>query len=190
MEEDVYFERFRERRPDECRVQPGDLIVRPALLEDRDELAAIVLAREGGTEQIRKSQMETELAKRDGGRLLLVAQCGERLAGFGRAGYFDPPAGAPANTAPAGWYLLGLIIAPPYRRRGLGHELTRRRLQWISEKSEEAFYFANARNRATIALHDRFGFTAVTRDFFFPQAAFSGGAGILYRVKLREHEFA
>ncbi len=45
--------------------------------------------------------------------------------------------------------------------------------------------FANARNRASIALHAAFGFEEVTRDFEVPGVTFEGGVGVLFRAVLR-----
>ncbi len=59
--------------------------------------------------------------------------------------------------------------------------LTRARLDWISNKADEAWYFANARNAASIALHESFAFEEVTRSVSFPRVAFDGGEGILFR---------
>ena len=85
---------------------------------------------------------------------------------------------------PPGWYLVGVIIGPAYRRRGVASELTRVRLAWIAQRARQAYYFANSVNRATIDLHARLGFRQVCRDFTFPNARFSGGVGVLFRIEL------
>ncbi len=46
------------------------------------------------------------------------------------------------------------------------------------------FYFSNARNRVSIALHRRFGFTEVARGAEFAGVSFAGGEGILFQVDL------
>jgi ribosomal protein S18 acetylase RimI-like enzyme len=115
-------------------------------------------------------------------RLLLVAESGGRVAGYGRAMRFRPAAGAPADSAPAGYYLVGLVVDADLRRRGVGSELTRLRLAWIQERVGEAWYFANAGNAVSIALHARFGFSEVTRAFSFPDVTFDG-EGILFRAR-------
>ena len=45
---------------------------------------------------------------------------------------------------------------------------------------------ANARNTASIELHERFGFEEITRRFSFPGLTFKGGEGILFRLRLNE----
>ncbi len=40
-------------------------------------------------------------------------------------------------------------------------------------------FFANTRNRASLALHARIGFREITRDFTIPTVSFAGGEGVL-----------
>jgi ribosomal protein S18 acetylase RimI-like enzyme len=115
-------------------------------------------------------------------RLLLVAEIRGGVAGYGRAMRFRPAAGAPTHLSPAGYYLVGLAVDDDLRRRGIGSALTAQRLAWIEERAAEAWYFANARNAVSIALHARFGFAEVTRDFSFPGVTFNG-EGILFRAR-------
>ena len=63
----------------------------------------------------------------------------------------------PGKNVPEGWYLVGVIVSPQYRRRGVATELIRQRLLLISYMADEAYYFANALNLVTIELHERFG---------------------------------
>lgn len=69
---------------------------------------------------------------------------------------------------------------------GVGTALTRARLAWIRRHDDEAWYFANARNLASIEMHRRLGFREVTRDFSFPSVTFDGDVGVLYRAVLRD----
>jgi predicted GNAT family acetyltransferase len=114
------------------------------------------------------------------GRLVLVAELGEVVA-FAKVARFVHPAGVPPNAAPEGHYLTGVIVAPAWRRRGIARALTAARLAWIDARAAESFYFANARNEASIALHAGFGFVEASRDFWHPAARFDGGAGVLFR---------
>jgi ribosomal protein S18 acetylase RimI-like enzyme len=114
---------------------------------------------------------------------LVVADSGGVLVGYGRARLFEPKPDAPADTAPRGYYLTGVFVASDERRSGIGAALTHPRLDWISERASEAWYFANARNTASIELHRRFGFEEVSRRFSFPGLAFEGGEGILCRLQ-------
>src|SRR5581483_7229910 len=88
------------------------------------------------------------------------------------------------RTAPAGYYLTGVLVAPAHRRLGVGEQLTRARMGWAAERAEEMWYFTNAGNRASLRLHEALGFTEVTRDFVFPGVTFTGGVGVLCRTEL------
>jgi GNAT superfamily N-acetyltransferase len=117
-----------------------------------------------------------------------VATLDGRVIGYGKAAFFSPPPGSPANVAPAGWYLTGVVIRPELRRRGVGLALTAARLKWIRERSPRAYYFANERNRASIDLHGALGFVELTRDFQHPGARFQGGGGVLFVCDMERPE--
>jgi ribosomal protein S18 acetylase RimI-like enzyme len=87
----------------------------------------------------------------------------------------------PVDHAPSGWYLTGVTVLPPYRRAGLARRLTTARLGWIAERTDEAWYFANAQNAASIRLHDELGFTEVSRAAAIHGVTFADGEGILFR---------
>jgi ribosomal protein S18 acetylase RimI-like enzyme len=118
--------------------------------------------------------------------LLVVAECGSGIVGYGRAGWLEPAPDAPADSVPRGYYLTGVFVVPQQRGQGIGTALTQRRLAWIGERATDAWYFANARNTASIELHRRLGFEEVSRRFSFPGLVFEGGEGILFRRRLRE----
>ena len=150
-----------------------------------DALAAIAAEREG--EPIEKwidSFRRLLPACDSGDACALVAEADARTVGFGKVARFVPPADSPANAAPSGWYLAGVVVSPAWRRRGIGALLTRSRLEWIAERADRAYYFANARNQASIDLHRRFGFVELTRDFHHPKVTFKGGVGILFSCEL------
>lgn len=117
-------------------------------------------------------------------RLLAVAIRGQHVVGYGRALYFTPPADAPGNVAPAGYYPLGLVVAPVHRRLGAGAALTAYRLAWLTDRTSQAWYFADIRNGASRVLHSKAGFTEVTSDFWFPAASTSSGTHVLCRMDL------
>ena len=175
--------KFAEYAPEGKRESPlcasNGLSIRPLLASDLAQVARLQAQREGGDPDAHLESLSREFAANRGatGSAIWVAALGDRVIGFARASYFSPPAGAPAGTAPEGWYLLGLIVDPEFRRRGVGIELTHTRLQWIAQRSENAYYFASARNLPTIDLHRRLGFTEVTRSFVFPGVSFTGEWG-------------
>jgi ribosomal protein S18 acetylase RimI-like enzyme len=162
---------------------PADLEIRPATVDDVEPIARLLAWREGLT-QPDALKRSTETLNAPGKKLVLVAQVGSGFAGFGRAALISPQP-APYDHVPPGWYLVGVIVDPAYRRRGIASALTRVRLAWIAQRTRAAYYFANSLNRATIDLHERLGFREVCRDFTFPNARFDGGGtGVLFRIDL------
>ena len=147
----------------------------------RDVKAAVALAVEAAPERRPEAwRAVLEEERQHPERLLLVAEADGAVVGYGRTSLLDELA-----AAPRGYYLTGLFVRPASRRAGVGAALTEARLRWIAERADEAWFFANARNVASIALHRRFGFEEVTRDFAIPGVTFDGGEGILFRSPLR-----
>lgn len=184
---ETYFAAYRPYQPGEMRPGlPNGLTVRPAEAKDAEGLAILHQERDGGPLSKHRERYEKELHDDPGWqhRLLLVAEVGVEPVGLGRVVYFQIPPDPPLRIAPSGWYLAGVIVTPAFRRRGIGAELTRRRLEWIAARADEVFCFVNAQNQSSIALHTRFKFEEVTRDFVYPDATFMGGAGILLRAAL------
>lgn len=112
---------------------------------------------------------------------VVVAIAEGDIVGWAMTAFFDAADGA----APAGHYLMGVTVVPGFRRRGVGGALIRARLDWIAARADAAWFFTNARNSASIALHERFGFTEIARGPRFRNVPFDGGAGVLFSVRLR-----
>jgi ribosomal protein S18 acetylase RimI-like enzyme len=111
-------------------------------------------------------------------RLLLVAEQNDAVIGYGRAALWT----VVPDDGRDGYYLTGVSVHPDQRRRGVALALTQARMRWIARRAEEAWYFTNAANVASIALHSGFGFQEVTRAPSFRGVQFDGGEGILYRA--------
>jgi len=151
---------------------------------DVDAVASIEAARERAAD---RGPFEARLRRQldDPATLLLVAEVGRDIVGFGRAAFIATPADATADWVPEGWYLVGVVVVDAWRRGGIGRALTEARLAWIGERAERAFYFTNARNQTSLDLHRKLGFTELTRTFTGPGVAFDGGRGVLDVIDLR-----
>jgi aminoglycoside 6'-N-acetyltransferase I len=77
-----------------------------------------------------------------------------------------------------------MVIDPVARRHGLGTLLTAARLAALAEIADTAWYFVNAVNHASIALHAKFGFVEHLRGRQLAGTKFEGGVGILFRLEL------
>lgn len=113
---------------------------------------------------------------------LWVAGAENGVVGFARLARLTPA--DPETAPPGGLYLGGVSVSPDARRRGIGRELTRVRLAHAFQalEAERVWYFANARNASSIALHAEFGFTEVERPMRFAPVAFAGGVGVLFAL--------
>ena len=167
-------------------VPERDLVIRKACPQDLPRLAQLSRQRHGGPEQdhLHRWGMALQEAQDEDMAAVLVAVLGGDVVAFGSARQIDARDEQAYAAVPAGWYLTGVIVDAGQRRRGLGHALTRARMDWIAQRSECVYYLASAQNRPTIDMHERFGFQEVTRDFSFPGVTFTGGVGILFRVEL------
>lgn len=161
--------------------------VRVATPEDDADLGRLV----GGTRDHRAVTARLRDDVVDPDRLVLVARdrVDGGLLGYGRVGFLRPPDitsadRAPTGCAPAGWYLIGLVVDPEQRRRGIGTALTTARMRSVGDRADHVWYFTNARNRVSLELHAGLGFREMTRDFWVPGVTFDGGVGVLGRAIL------
>jgi ribosomal protein S18 acetylase RimI-like enzyme len=158
--------------------------VRPATPTDAEGVATLFVQCVGGSREEHQQGFLGELAGERPDNLVLVAESAGQIIGFARVRRFEPPAPSSERTAPAGWYMLGVNVLPAHRRQGVGAELTRARLGWITERANEAFYFTEEDNHASTALHARFGFREVSRAAEYPGVSDPSGRRVLYRVEL------
>jgi ribosomal protein S18 acetylase RimI-like enzyme len=173
---------FAEYRPGAAR-QTVDVVVRPAVEADLGTCAELIVSRTGGSVEQRRQRLEGDLANPE--RYTVVAEVAGEVVGYGAVIRHQISPADPPTTAPDGYYLIGLIISPDWRRHGIGELLTRERMRWTAERADEIYSFANLANGAILDLNQRFGFTEVTRDFTFPNAPLKPGTCVLLRAALQ-----
>ncbi|MFN8548157.1 MAG: GNAT family N-acetyltransferase [Candidatus Eisenbacteria bacterium] len=185
MEEETARRLFADYEPNPIiRPEVEETWVRPAEEGDLPMVARLIAEREAKSIAEVLAHLRAKRGVGDSNAAVFVAgfaHAGREPRAFARVARFDPPPESPARVAPAGEYLTGVIVEASARRRGLARGLTTARLAWIDLRGAEAYYFCNARNRASIDLHAGFGFVELTRDFWFPEVAFVGGEGVLFR---------
>jgi len=176
-------EPFVDYDPSPIRRQRIDIVTRPAAPHDIGACATLAVRRDGGETERWRSRFAACLES--DGCALFVAVVGGEVVAYGRLERLEPAPVDGIAAAPAGWYLAGIVVDPRWRRRGIAAALTEARLDWAWQRTDEVWYFANARNRVTLDLHDRFGFVEVTRDFAIPGITFDNGhgTGILFRCR-------
>lgn len=164
----------------------GADVVRKARPEDADAIIELTCARHDLDPQVVRPRIENELAGLGRGdpACVFVAQIGHHLVGFGRARQLEHARDGLPLSLPEGWYLTGVIVDPDWRRRGLGEVLTAARLDWLRRRTDAAYYVASRQNRASIALHKRFGFHEIARGFDYPRADLPPERSVAYELTL------
>ena len=139
-------------------------VVRRAVEADVDDVA--VLAATVSTDSIAVWQERlTRLLPRTNG-VLLVARMGTALAGYVRVGHVVP---GPEDTAPEGEYLVGLAVAPAWRRQGVAEALVQAAAAYAAERADVLWSTYDEDNLASAHLHAGLGFRVVWRgDVGFP----------------------
>src|SRR5688572_17511582 len=98
------------RNPSVVPGSPRDLLIRPSILSDRDELAEMAWMRNGGERTHYVERFARDLANhgKPPDELWLTALVGERRLGYGKVASLVVPPDAPPSHAPAGYYLGGV----------------------------------------------------------------------------------
>ena len=83
------------------------------------------------------------------------------------------------------WLIAGLTVVPELRRRGIAAQLLRGVLRATAKSApgEPVFSVINARNAASIDLHEKLGFVEIDRAPTFAGIDFTGGEGTLLRFR-------
>jgi ribosomal protein S18 acetylase RimI-like enzyme len=183
MDRDIstLFEKFDDAPRDLRSSGPAsEVSIRPACMSDARAIGRISAEREGKDSEEVIAAVERALASDSIGQgdVVLVAEVDGFVVGFAKAQYREEE----SEGLPEGWYLTGIVVDPRFRRRGFGAKLTAARMRWIGDRGTAAYYFANAMNRVSIALHEEFGFVEVVRDSSFGGVSFVGGEGILFKA--------
>jgi len=161
------------------RPPPARAALRPATRDDLPALAALRAERDGIPLDEATATFEWQLARATSDRAqVLVAVVDRVTVAYAVAELLA------REGLPSGWYRGGVVVAPAWRRRGIGAALTRERLHWIARRATRAHYFVNERNRASMDLHAAFGFREILRDLKAPGLTFTNGIGLLFAVEL------
>src|SRR5689334_21707871 len=112
-----------------ARRKRAEFIIRPGAERDVEACVRLVVAL-GAGEDATWRQTLTRTVRDGKRRALFVAEADGQLAGYGRVVCIDADPQV-KGAAPAGWYLLGLVVDRAWRRRGIGEALTRARMAWV-----------------------------------------------------------
>ncbi len=149
-----------------ARRKRAEFIIRPGAEGDVEACVRLVVAL-GAGEEAAWRQTLTRTVRDSQRRVLFVAEARGQVVGYGRVVCIKADTKA-EGAAPAGRYLLGLVVDQAWRRRGIGETLTRARMAWVAERPQRMYYFTGRGNLASQALHERLGFTAMPGTWIPP----------------------
>lgn len=162
--------------------------IRLATPDDAGTIASLYATRHGKPIEEVEPDVAAEIERQRTGigpSRVFVAAAKAGVIGYGRIRHVVPGEEGQPTELPAGWYLMGVIVAPAWRRRGVASALGRARLAWIAERAQDAWCFTNRANRAAADLHRSLGFEPVELTFAHERAGLAAGEGRLFRCRLR-----
>jgi ribosomal protein S18 acetylase RimI-like enzyme len=137
-------------------VSAPEYVIREATASDVYPCALLIASYESNDVEIWRERFGADL--NDPHRQFFVGSYGEEIVGYGHAVRHTRPIDASSDSSPSGYFLSGLLVAPEYRRHGIGRLLTVARLQALKRVTKTVFYLAEPDNAATIQLHTHLGF--------------------------------
>ncbi len=158
-----------------------EVVVEPLAQRHLDACVALAVQREGGDPTAWRTVLESGLDATD--RATFVGLVDGQLVGYSTIAWLAPAIGHPKSAAQDGWYLLGLVVDPSFRRLGVGRRLTAERLRWLHGRTDRVWYFVSSANQASIDLHTEFGFRLSAENLDFPGVSFTG-TGLLFGADL------
>lgn len=113
---------------------------------------------------------------------VFVATIKNKVVGFCRFYHSDKvPPEKIKHDHPIGIYLMGIVVDPDYRRKGVASFLHEQRLMWLSSIDVDRVYSVVAIDNLTSqAMHEKFGFHKVSEVLGVLTVSFDLGRGILY----------
>jgi len=160
-----------------ARLARADVVVAEATGDDVAALAELQARARGGSAGEWAERIHRARGRERG--LVVTAKVSGEAVGYANAQLVDEH---PVDRAPAGYYLTGVTVDPPWRRRGIATLLTRRRMDWVWERDAPVWCFVSARNGASLDLHRRLGFGHERAGASFQGIGFAGGEGRLLRA--------
>ena len=166
------------------------VIYRLASISDASKISKITFEREGLVRNkdfkyyLERTREELENIETATDFHLIVAEYKGEIIGYGRSIYYDLRKIQVTYPAPSGWYLMGLVVKPEFRRHGIGHRITEERLTRLSKRSNKVYCVVNSNNKAAVDLYEKSGFRKVDEGEGFLKIKFDGGKGYLFKRDL------
>ena len=116
---------------------------------------------------------------------LYVAELNKEIIGFCRFANSDGlPASKKIYSGPEGWYGLGILVSPKYRRQNIAKFLTLKRNEVLKNLGVKEFYsVVDAKNLTSLKMHKEFGYIEIARAPGFLHIGFNDGVGCLLKLE-------
>lgn len=167
---------FAKWAPEVHGTEPMPVILRAPHAADTGELAKVLSVR-GGSRKDHVPRAERIIESMP---VAVVADPGDHLVGWCGASLMSLD-----DSQPQAWMVAGLVVLPTVRRRHIGQKLLIETCTAAKVSgAERVLSVINARNRASIALHEKLGFIELERGPTFAGVWFDGGVGVLLSKEL------
>lgn len=115
---------------------------------------------------------------------LYVAELNGEIVGFCR---FYHSEGLPLSRriypSPEGWYGMGILVSPGYRRQNIANFLSSQRVEILKGLGVKEFYsIVDSSNLTSMKMHQNLGYKEIERAPGFLHISFNGGVGCLFKL--------
>lgn len=117
---------------------------------------------------------------------LYVAELNGEVVGLCRFYHSEGlPPSKKIYPSPEGWYGMGILVSPKFRRQNIANFLSSKRVEVLKSLGVKEFYsIVDASNLTSMKMHKEFGYVEVERAPGFMQVSFNGGIGCLFKLSI------
>lgn len=164
---------------------PSNFLIRNAQLYDLEALIKVKQSRDDRFRHEIKSETENEITKQHEGYKLFVGVLGGEVVGLTRLAYFSKNDSRVKYPSPEGWYQIGSIVLPEFKRQNIARAFHEHRAKYVLSKQAYKLYsMAFDTNHVSIKMHQRFGFEKIKEGPGFIHVKFDSGNGYLFKKQL------
>lgn len=168
---------------------PEGLIFRLVNRQDCKSISHLMAERnpsQSFTEIEASANREIDRVETGSGYKLYVAELNNEVVGLCRFYHSDGlPLGKKIYPSPEGWYGMGILVSPKFRRQSIANFLSSKRVEVLKSLDVKEFYsIVDTSNLTSMKMHKSFGYVEVQRAPGFLHIGFNGGIGCLFRLSI------
>jgi GNAT superfamily N-acetyltransferase len=166
---------------------PEKFYIRNIQPYDLEEIIKIKQSRDDRFEHIIRSETENEIQKQHDEYKLFVGVLDGKVVGITRLAFFGKNDSRVKYPSPEGWYQIGSIVLPDYRRQNIARAFHDHRVKYVLSKySYKLYSMAFDTNHVSIKMHESFGFEKIKEGPGFVHVRFESGNGFLFCKSLNK----